>query len=124
MIVSNIVFSVTASIFILSSPAASEKKVIGKLVAEVNSTVNCGVIKVGVVNKFIITDDRGQSTGDTIKVVCLCPEGYGKDFFKAGNLYSLDITDNLNPLKDCYLIDKYLDEKLPQWLLRGIEKYR
>lgn len=106
--------------FIKVSP---NKRIIGKLVEKVEAKFDCGVLKVGVVNKFVIVEHKIE-TRDTVKVVCICLENYGKDFLTAGNLYSLTIDKNLDSLKDCYILDKYPSQKLDVWVLQAIAKYK
>jgi hypothetical protein len=116
----SILFGVFCFTYGLKPTSVTDKKVVGRLVEEVESTFNCGIIKVGVVHRFIIVNNNSQETKNTIKVVCLCPEGYGKGFFKSGKLYNLTINNNLDSLKDCYIMDKFPSKKLETWILKNI----
>lgn len=120
MIFSNFIFGML--LMTVSTITDSDQKVTGRLVEKVDSKFDCGVIKAGVVNKFIVVEN-GKDTKDTIKVVCICPEGYGQDFFKAGNVYNLTVSSNLEILKECYVMDKYPSQKIKLFVLQRIENY-
>lgn len=118
----NILITVIYFVRPSSANVSPEKRIIGKLVDKVESKFDCGVIKVGVVNKFVIVKDN-KDTKDTVKVVCICSEGSGREFFKVGKLYDLSIVDNLDLLKGCYVLDNHPSEKLKVWVLREIKNH-
>ena len=122
MILLNLLFAIICLKNSSFTNANAKKSVFGKLIEKVDTQFDCGIIKVGVVNKFVIVENN-KETEDTIKVVCICPEGYGRDFFKVNNLYTLTIDNNLDSLKDCYILDKFPSQKLKVWVLQTIKKY-
>lgn len=123
MIFSNIFIGTICFISSCQLDTNNNRKLIGKLVDEVQSKITCGVIKIGVAHKFVFVDSKNQETKDTVKVVCICPEEYGHNFFKKYSLYRLIIGNNLDSLKDCYVLDNYPSQKLKTWVLLSISNY-
>lgn len=84
---------------------------------------HCGVFATGFNLKFKLTHPHTQIETKYIVVSILCPEFYGKDFFKGGRRYKLHLSQSTKD--DSYsFYNPYSDENLPLFTLEKIRQIK
>lgn len=73
---------------------------IGKLKKDYKHNCDCQslIIRNNLFEFKIIDLNMNEYFLNNINIVVPCPEGYGKDFFKKGNIYKIEFFDNCNDM--------------------------
>lgn len=99
-----------------------EKNVKAKLKQKKILWVSCGILRSATVFRFEIQNKKSKLKREIIYVTITCPDGWGDDFFRKGQLYELHLSNDSSILEGFSTFDQFRLKERPEWIVKNIEK--
>ena len=95
----------------------SVRKIRGVLIDVPGKAPGCGIFC-----NVLACRIKESTSNKTFILFILCPDLYGKNFFKKDSLYEAYLLPDGNKYKDCIKLNKFQGEKLPIYYVDNIKK--